>query len=101
MTIPDQQSSSSQVFDSVTVDAATVAKRLSSSPATVSNGAMAESMPAHRVGRSWIVFQAEFDVSLANTGTERDGSEPLPTDQQMAADLRPSSSLLKSFSCSA
>lgn len=89
MTEPDQQLSSSQVPDSLTVDAAAVAKRLSLSPATINNWAKAGTMPAYRVGRSWIVFQAEFEAWLASTSTESNGSEPLPTLQQMTADLPP------------
>lgn len=78
---------------SLTLDAAAVAKRLSLSPATINNWAKASTMPAYRVGRSWIVFQAEFDAWLASTSTstsaERDGSASLPTLQQMTADLPP------------
>jgi excisionase family DNA binding protein len=89
MTEQGQQHSSSQVPDALTVDAATVAKRLSLSPATINNWAKASTMPAYRVGRSWILFQAEFDAWLVSTSTESNGSEPLPTLQQMTADLPP------------
>ncbi len=87
--MPDQQPFSSQVPDSLTVDASTVAKRLSLSPATINNWAKAGTIPAYRIGRSWILFQAELDVWLANTSTESNGSEPLPTLQQMTAGLPP------------
>ncbi|GGL07822.1 excisionase family DNA binding protein [Curtobacterium luteum] len=91
MTEQDQQHSPPQVADSLTVDAATVAKRLSLSPATINNWAKAGTMPAYRVGRSWIVFQAEFDAWLesTSTGAEHNDSESLPTLQQMTADLPP------------
>ncbi len=46
-------------------------------------------MPAYRVGRSWIVFQAELEAWLASTSTESSGSEPLPTLQQMTTHLPP------------
>lgn len=84
-----QQDSSSEVTGSLTVDAATVARRLSLSPATINNWAKANRLPAYQVGRSWIVFQAEFDAWLASTSIESNGSEPLPTLQQMTADLPP------------
>lgn len=74
---------------SLTLDAAAVAKRLSLSPATINNWAKAGTLPAYRVGRSWIVFQAEFDAWLASTSTKSNGSEPLPTLRQMTADLPP------------
>ena len=87
--MPDQQPSSSQVPDSLTVDASAVAKRLSLSPATINNWSKAGTIPAYRVGRSWILFQAGLDVWLANTSTESNGDKPLPTLQQMTADLPP------------
>lgn len=89
MTDSDQQHSSAQVLGALTVDAATVAKRLSLSPAMINNWAKANTMPAYRVGRSWIVFQTELDAWLASTSTDSDGSAPLPTLQQMTAHLPP------------
>lgn len=75
--------------DMLTVNAATVATRLGLSPATINNWAKASTMPAYRVGRSWIVFQAELEAWLASTSTESSGSEPLPTLQQMTTHLPP------------
>lgn len=89
MTKPDQQHSPAEVPASLTVDAATVAKRLSLGPGTINNWAKASTIPAYRVGRSWILFQAELDAWLASTSTESNGGHVLPTLQQMTADLPP------------
>ena len=72
---------------SLTVDAAAVATQLRLSPTTINKWAKSGTMPAYRVGRSWIVFRAELAAWLASTSTDNSGSEPLPTLQQMLAGL--------------
>lgn len=82
-----QQQPPAQLPDSLTVAAATVATRLKLSPTTINKWAKAGTMPAYRVGRSWIVFNAELDAWLASTSTDNSGSDPLPTLQQMLSGL--------------
>lgn len=85
MTDQDQQ----HLPGSLTLDAATVAAQLLLSSTTVNKWAKAGTMPAYRVGRSWIVFRAELAAWLASTSTDSSGTEPLPTLEQMLADLPP------------
>jgi excisionase family DNA binding protein len=83
MSEQDESQPASPLSDSLTLEAAMVATRLGLSLATINKWAKTGTMPAYRVGRSWIVFRAELDAWLASTSTDSSGTEPLPTLEQM------------------
>ena len=74
---------------SLTAGTATVVTQLLLSPTTINKWARTGTMPAYRVGQSWIVFRRELDAWLASTATDNSGREPFPTLQEMLADLPP------------
>lgn len=74
---------------SLTLDMAAVAALIRVSEPTINRWAKAGTMPAYRVGRSWIAFRPELDAWLASTSTDATGSTSLPSLRDMLAALPP------------
>jgi hypothetical protein len=73
----------------LTLDMAAVAVPLWLSQATTPKWDRSGTMPAYRVGRSWIVFRREIDVWLVSTGFDALDSASLPPLEDLLAPLPP------------